>query len=106
MRGADAPNAPTLGRLQADGDTILTFDCAEDPRPPVPGGAGCYHRGEMPLADAIARWGADAQIQNVRVVCAKCGSRKIDIRSSAPRGPGGMPLDWQGPDDLSGRWKG
>jgi hypothetical protein len=38
---------------------------------------------------ALALWGAAARLDDLRLRCSVCGSRKIDVRPSFPVGPPG-----------------
>lgn len=79
-----APAKITLAQARQQGDTMLTFWCENV-------AVYCHHKGEMRLADAIERWGAETRLDQIPARCTKCGSAKhVDVRSRPPRREGGQ----------------
>jgi hypothetical protein len=39
----------------------------------------CRHHITMPIADAIARYGAGRGVPSIRPRCGQCGSRDVDV---------------------------
>ncbi|MDX2275052.1 MAG: hypothetical protein NW206_06335 [Hyphomonadaceae bacterium] len=76
----------TLGQAAAR-DTYLIVYCMNHA---VQYG-GCFHSAEMPMAEAIDRWGERTPLDRLPFVCTRCGSRNVDVRSDHPRGIGGSP---------------
>lgn len=69
--------------------TWLMIHCVTEragPRPYSHATNVCGHRAEMPVADAIARWGGDISLSDLPVVCSACGGRDFDARTAFPPG--------------------
>lgn len=48
----------------------------------------CHHHITVPIADAIARYGAGRQVRSIKARCRQCGSRDVDVRPDwRPKGP-------------------
>lgn len=71
----------TLAQCVAqDADHLLIF-CENFAKP-------CSHAARMEVRDAIARFGAQTRIDDLPLVCSKCGSPRPEVRPSQPRAPG------------------
>lgn len=78
----------SLDQARAQGETTLYIYCVATPAQ----GAGCHHAGQMPIADAIVRFGGGVALDDLPFVCSKCGARRVDVRAEHARGIGGNPL--------------
>ena len=78
------PRKISLAQCVRQGDTTIDIWCVTpDPKNPGYGGGPkvCGHRGEMPIADAITRWGKATSLSDLPLVCSVCGGREIDVRA-------------------------
>lgn len=41
---------------------------------------GCSHSSRIEIAAALSRWGADRRLDELPLVCSRCGSRRVDVR--------------------------
>jgi hypothetical protein len=73
----------TIGEARESGADGLTLYCAGAP---VAAGE-CRHSSEVTMMLAIALWGAAARLDDLRLRCSLCGSRKIDVRPHFPLAP-------------------
>lgn len=74
----------TLAEAKASKFDVLVIYCEAK---------GCDHSAEMPLTDAVARWGETTRLDEVTLRCSQCGSRNIEVRPGHRHGtigPGGL----------------
>lgn len=74
----------TIGEAQACGALALLISCAAAP---VASG-GCRHASELTLKLAIALWGEDRRLDDLRLRCSLCGSRQFEVRPKYDHGLG------------------
>jgi hypothetical protein len=86
-----APRKVSLATAARSGMTWLIVHCETEkatPRAVRHATNVCGHSAQMPIADAIARWGEDASLSDLPLVCSVCGGRNVDTRAMFTPGPG------------------
>ena len=73
----------TIGEARAAGADGLLLSCAGAP---VSSG-GCRHSSKVTMMLAIALWGEDRRLDDLRLRCSLCGSRKIEVRPDYDNSP-------------------
>lgn len=73
----------TIGEARACGAVGLTAYCAGAP---VASG-GCRHSSQITILLAIALWGEERRLDDLRLRCSVCGSRKIEVRPNYQNEP-------------------
>lgn len=74
----------TIGEARAGGASGFLVSCMGAP---VASG-GCRHASELTLMLAIALWGEDRRLDDLRLRCSLCGLRKVDVRPRYENQPG------------------
>lgn len=88
---AKQPRKITLAQAVRQGDTTITFYCVAQRKTPSPVSTVvnvCGHRGSLPIAEMIARYGQETRLDQLPAVCSVCGGREIEVRAerTAARG--------------------
>lgn len=66
----------TIGQARDSGAVGVLFYCANYFETP----GGCGHSSNMTMLLAIALWGPDVRLDDLKLKCSKCGSREVDVR--------------------------
>lgn len=74
----------TIGEARACGASGFLVSCMGAP---VASG-GCRHASALSMMLAIALWGEDRRLDDLRLRCSLCGSRKVDVRPRYENQPG------------------
>lgn len=74
----------TIGEARAGGAESFLVSCMGAP---VASG-GCRHSSEITAMLAVALWGEDRRLDDLRLRCSLCGSRKIEVRPNYENQPG------------------
>ena len=72
----------TLGEAINSSAVGLTFCCEASPA-----AAGCRHAGEMSIVEALERWGDERRLDELPLICSRCGGRAIDVRPCFDNAP-------------------
>lgn len=86
---ATRPRQISLAQCARQGDTVLHVYCVTERAGKALYGGGpnvCGHRGQMPISDAIARWGEETSLSDlVGLRCSVCGGSNVHIQSDGVR---------------------
>ena len=70
----------TIEEARESGAVGLILSCAGAPA----ASGGCRHFSKMTMMLALALWGPEARLDDLRLCCSLCGSRTIDVRPDYP----------------------
>ncbi|ANP46745.1 hypothetical protein ATE48_12880 [Candidatus Viadribacter manganicus] len=74
----------TIGEARSGGADGLIVNCIAAPTRI----GGCRHSSTLTMMLAIALWGEDRRLDDLRLRCSCCGSRRIEIRPDYDNRPG------------------
>lgn len=74
----------TIGEARACGAAGFLVSCMGAPI----GSGGCRHASEFTVMLAVVLWGEGRRLDDLRLRCSLCGSRKVEVRPCYELAPG------------------